>query len=417
MQWEEIPEVMDDWVLKSAAPAWDVRQAAMRVLTSSHVGYYYHPGLEKVAIFAPLATAGDLSRTKAAAERAVGKSGVRSLFLTYQELADPDTGWVKVAYSPTIRRVGELLNFFPGQYSEGVPNTPSPVAAMLTSGLLGAGLGWGAGTLAGVVLPQGYGENLGRTGAILGGALGAAPGAVWGLSNKFHLGRRFNDNTLLNERVDAEPINYSRFIDGANAAPEWKPWPKAEERHSPLTEYIHDITEHAYMPHNLHGPPPSISRRVKHGIDLGLADIKLGRLYKQACEKVAYMYGSPGGNADAGTFGRMPVAYAPTPLDVNINALGQTLYNQGASPNLAATTMSSMYAAQQLPDPRASPGWVTGDQLAQLAENAVGDYTKGYLVGAAINTVIGTPFRASTFGTGNVALGVIGAVVPKLFGG
>ena len=84
---------------------------------------------------------------------------------------------------------------------------------------------------------------------------------------------------------------------------------------------------------------------------------------------------------------------------------------------MAASTMGGIYAAQQMPDPRSRPGLVTGHQLGQLAQNAVGDYAKGYLVGAALNTIVGTPIRNSSFGLGGVALGVIGAVVPKLFGG
>ena len=67
--------------------------------------------------------------------------------------------WVKVAYSPTLHRAGELLNFFPGQYPGGVPNSPSPLAAMLTSGLLGAGLGWAGFDQEQVVIHQSRGQG------------------------------------------------------------------------------------------------------------------------------------------------------------------------------------------------------------------------------------------------------------------
>lgn len=409
MKWEEIPEAMDAWVLKSAAPAWDVRQAASRVLTATDIGYYYHPELEKVAIYAPKALEGDRARTKAAAVRAVGKTNVRDSFLAISEFSDPNTGWIKVAYSPTVRRLGEYLNFFPGNYPGDVPNHPSPVAAMLTSGLLGAGLGYGTGALLGHLLPEGYGDNLGRTGLVLGGALGATPGALWGLTNKFGLGRRFNDPILLDQKATDEPIDYPQFIDGANAVP---PWP---EHHSP-SEMPHRIEEVAH--HVAHGLPGLLGgRNMKHAIDAGLQEVVLGKLYKQACEKVAYAFGQSGWEQSDGAFGQVPVAYQPTPVDVNINALGQSLYNQGASPNLAATTMSAMYAAQQLPDQRASPGWATYGQLGQLAQNAAGDYVKGMLVGGVINNTIGTPFASSTFGAANAGLGIISAVVPKLFGG
>lgn len=399
MEWEDVPEVIDDWLLKVAAPAWDIRQRTSRVLASTDIGYYYHPGLEKAAVYAPLASPGDCARTKAAAERAVGKSNVRGLFLSYQELSDPHTGWVKVAYAPTLRRLGEYLNFFPGQYPGNMPNHPSPLAAMLTSGLLGAGLGWGAGTLLGKMLPEGYGRNLGRTGLILGGGLGSAPGLLWGLTNKFGLGRTFNDPRLLRNEAGAEPIDYPRYSSGANTAPPLG----VSEGHSRLGPDIAEVAE-------------NISHGYKHAADQMLKGVELGKRYAEACKLAAYAYGPRSWNDNGGTFGQMPVEDEPTPLDVNINALGQTLYNQGASPNLAATTMSAMYAAQQLPDPRASPGWATYGQLGQLAQNAAGDYARGVLAGAAINTAIGTPLAASTFGLANAGLGIIGAVVPKLFG-
>jgi hypothetical protein len=102
---------------------------------------------------------------------------------------------------------------------------------------------------------------------------------------------------------------------------------------------------------------------------------------------------------------------------VNIDHLGRTLWDYGASPGLAATTMGTMYAAQQMPDPRSRPGWVTAGQLGSLAEGAIGNYGRGALVGEAINLVIGTPIRPATVGLGAAALGVLGAIVPRLLGG
>jgi hypothetical protein len=48
--------------------------------------------------------------------------------------------------------------------------------------------------------------------------------------------------------------------------------------------------------------------------------------------------------------------------------------------------------------------------------NAAGNYGTGFLAGYAINKVIGTPYSAPQFGMGNAALGVLGAVIPKIFG-
>lgn len=385
MHWEQLPDIVDQWSEKVAEPGFTLRQAASNVITGSHVGYYIDPETTRVGIFAPLASEADVGRVKKAAFRA---TGTEPLFLSYCQLSDPDGSWVKVAHSPTLRRAGELGNFFPGQFPGGIPNSPSPIAAMLTSGLIGAGLGWGGGKLIGKLLPEGYGKKLGRTGLLLGGALGAAPGAFWGLTNKLD-GRTFNDPSLLNHQVGEAPNNYPTAIDGNNAPV----FPPGGDDNA-TRKFIQEAG------HTLHQSP---LHKLKFGEDLEA--LQLGTMYKTAVEKVA------------DTFGYREPDLGRLPTDVNIDYLGRTLWDTGATPQLAASTMAGMYAAQQMPDSRSRPGWVTGNQLGQLAANAAGDYAKGYLAGAAINTVIGTPFRNSTFGAGNAVLGVLGAVVPKLFGG
>lgn len=341
MEWQDVPETVDAWTVKLAAPAYDLRQAVADIYMPGDTGYYLNANTERAGLFWP-AIPPEFSKLAAAA--------IDPVFLTYHDLA---TGpWVKVAYSPTIRRTGELLNFFPGQYPGGIPNAPSPLAAMLTSGLLGAGIGYGGGKLLSNLLPQKFGKKLGRTGAVLGAALGAAPGALWAGTN-YLADRPVNDPGLLNHPPDAEPNNYPEFSNGVS--PE----------HLKLGSAFTTALDHYFE---------------KHAVGFRRPD-------------------APGAITD-----------------VNIDALGRTLWDTGANPALAATTMATMYAAQQLPDPRSRPGWATGHQLGQLAQNAAGDYVKGLLVGAALNGVVGTPLASSTYGLGNMALGVIGSVVPKLFG-
>jgi len=137
MHWEQVPEILDLWTDRVEKLGFDLRQVTTNVITGSHVGYYVHPDSLRIGIFAPLAADFDTQRVKKAAHSV---SGEEPLFLSYQQLADPNGKWVKVAHSSTLRRAGELLNFFPGQYADGVPNHPSPLAAMLTSGVVGAGL-------------------------------------------------------------------------------------------------------------------------------------------------------------------------------------------------------------------------------------------------------------------------------------
>lgn len=381
MEWEDLPYVIADWVEKVAAAGLDVRLAAADVYPTVTTGYYYDPVRARVAIHAPGAPDCDLALAKYAAARA---TGLKPLFLTYHDLADPDETWVKVAYSRGLRALGEALNFFPGQYPGGIPNHPSPVAAMLTSGLVGAGLGWAGGRALGAVLPGEYGKKLSRTGLVLGGLAGAAPGALWAGTNKL-VGAPLNSPHLLGGPAGGDPADQAGAADGTNSLP--------GSLHSPDAT---DPTVEALRGHLANAPPGAFK--------LG-SDVPLGRRYLAAVEKVA------------DTFGRREPRLPPTPADVNIDALGRTLWETGASPALAATTMAGMYAAQQLPDPNARPGWATGRQLGQLTLQAVGDYAKGYLAGAAINAVVGTPHKPSSFGAANAVLGVLGAVVPRLFGG
>lgn len=384
LRWQDLPEAIDEWATTLDPTARELRKVAASVITDADVGYYLDPFTARVGLYVPAGTdRADRALVKSAASRLGGEV----VFLSYQALADPDAAWVKVAYSPTLRRGGELLNFFPGQYPGGVPNHPSPAAAMLTSGLLGAGLGWAGGRVAKKVLPKGYGDKMPRTGLLLGAALGALPGAAWAGTNKL-IDRPWNDPAVLDGARGAEPIEYPSAIDGTNAAPD------SMEDAGHNSKLLQDAAS------SVRNSPVS---RIKIGADLDA--VELSPRCRHAIEKAA----------DA--FGHREREYEALPTDVNINALGQTLWDTGASPQLAGSTMGAMYAAQQMPDPRSRPGLVTGNQLGQLAANAVGDYARGRLAGFALNQIIGSPISSRTFGYGNAALGLIGAVVPKLFGG
>lgn len=101
--------------------------------------------------------------------------------------------YIKLAFSPGLRRVGEYLNFFPGKYPGGLPNSPTPLAAMLTTGLVGGGLGYGLGWAGEQLMPQNTRQGrLRKTLGILGGAAGAALGSVPGIAN-LGAGRSFFD--------------------------------------------------------------------------------------------------------------------------------------------------------------------------------------------------------------------------------
>jgi hypothetical protein len=110
--------------------------------------------------------------------------------------------WVKVAYSPTLRTIGEILHYFPSKH---LPTGGGrPLAAFVASSLLGTGLGYGAGTLYEAVAPdimQTPGETRKRM-ARFGGLLGAGIGSIPAATNAL-VGRRLNDPTLFNHAADS----------------------------------------------------------------------------------------------------------------------------------------------------------------------------------------------------------------------
>lgn len=111
---------------------------------------------------------------------------------------DPDGEYTKVAYSPVVRNIGETMNLLPGKLFGAIPNAPGPVSSMLTSGLLGAGLGYGAGWVGEKMLPNDWRRGrLSRLLGTLGGIAGATPGLIYGATNQAK-GLPFNDNSTLN---------------------------------------------------------------------------------------------------------------------------------------------------------------------------------------------------------------------------
>lgn len=94
---------------------------------------------------------------------------------------------VKRASDPLMSFAARALNYQPSFVNQ-VIGGPSPLAATLSSGVLGAGLGYLGGTAAEQFLPEEHFERgtLRRNAALLGGLLGAAPGALWGLSSQRH---------------------------------------------------------------------------------------------------------------------------------------------------------------------------------------------------------------------------------------
>ena len=368
--WTDVIPAIADWYGPCTQAAAAIRVPALDVVTEGHVGFYYSPEFNKYAVYAHAgATDADLEKTIKFA------SDVGPTRLTPLTLDDIDQQpWIKVAYSQTLRTIGENLNFIPGKYLGMIPNHPNPLAAMLTTGLVGAGLGYGAGRIAKAFMPEGYGENLPYSLAMTGGLGGAGlAGLIRGYPSLAE-GKSMLSNWPFSDTGEAV----------GQEAPTPSTGPKLD-----ISGLPRRLDEAAGQFRPVDTTPARPPMRIKHNFD-----------------KHAFNTFAPD----------LPLPAAPTPFDVNVNALGQTLWQTGASPQLAAGTMATMYAASQMPSERQVPGYVMADQLGKLALNAAGDYSKGFMAGYAINKVVGTPYSPSQFGASNLALGVIGSVIPKIFG-
>lgn len=104
--------------------------------------------------------------------------GINGVMVVDEARPEDKQEWVKVAMAP--RGIGEMLQFLPAQYLKGIPSAPSPLAATLATGLLGAGLGYGAGWLGEKLMPDDWQRGrLRKNLAIAGGLAGALPGMMW----------------------------------------------------------------------------------------------------------------------------------------------------------------------------------------------------------------------------------------------
>lgn len=366
--WDEVIPAIDAWVGPCAEAAAKIRVPALNLITNGHVGFYYSPEIEKYAVYAhDDATEEDIEKTIKFAKE-IGNT--RPVPLTFDDL--DQQAWVKIAYSQTFKTILENLNFIPGKYVGTIPNNPNPLAATLTSGLVGSGLGYGAGRLAKAMLPEGYGDNLPVSLALLGGAGGAGTAALI--------------------------RGYPSLAEGKSLTSNWP--------FSDTGEIVGQETGEKSKQ-----PKHTLSDQTFKQLSDMLASFYKSKIPAIKPKKIETM------KLSFDTFApNVPLPATPTPFDVNVNALGQTLWQTGASPQLTAGTMATMYAAGQMPSERQMPGYVTADQLGNLAMNAAGDYSKGFLAGYAINKVVGTPFTASQYGMANAGLGIIGAVIPKIFG-
>jgi hypothetical protein len=353
--YEDFAGTIDHLVKACSAPALEIRKAVCDLFTTTDLGIYWNPCVKQAGIYArPVFNEQEFETGINCLRTKIGEEHVLPRPLTANDLKD---WWVKVAYSPTIRRLGEYLQFFPSKDIPGFGGRP--IASTIASGLMGTGLGYGAGWLAERFLPEWAQEEgtLRKRLALLGGMGGTAMGATPGFIN-WGTGRSFNDPTL-----------WSGHVEDRGFEPDATPFVSPQFK-SAAESYV---TKMAYVPH------PTIDSTI----------------------------GGP-------SFESMPL--------IKMDELGRVVWGSGASPQLAAMTMGAAYGANQMPDNKAYPGTITPHQtgLFGMMMGAAGGGIRGYLtgraVGAGLGLLTGMPEETQNrLGQTGAAVGILGTLVPKLF--
>lgn len=218
MKWHEVDHVVTMLTEQCREKAAQVQTAVRRLPAWEDAGVWYNPTRDYLWVQGPPKVAQWLK-----------KEGVDVQFcLPGPPVSYPRSPFVKIAYSPTLRDITEAMNLTPGE-TFGVPNSPSPMASILTSGVLGAGLGYGLGYAGEHLMPNTWRRGrLRRSLALAGAGLGSLPGLAWGASNAI-LGRDLNDPFLLDSPptgVKESSIDYGEF--GSTGAKLQRPIPVNE---------------------------------------------------------------------------------------------------------------------------------------------------------------------------------------------
>lgn len=183
-RWFDLMPVVEG-LLKEAGSVVTALRAACRTLPPG-MGYghaWYNPDTKVVWV-----SVGDWEDNYDAWRKPLEKvPGVKEVHVEAEAgppgLRDGSKTWLRVkqAHSPTLRAIGQLTNWVPGP-TNALYGGPSPLAAALASGLLGAGVGYGAGWLGEQALPKEHFRpgHLRKVLALLGAGVGAVPALGWG---------------------------------------------------------------------------------------------------------------------------------------------------------------------------------------------------------------------------------------------
>ena len=229
LRWRRVPLEAVALAKSAADAAVKIREAIRELPRDGFLDIWYLPA-EKVACiyFGEWTSQEDADRMKEAVGSVVPLDTHGNGSWVKVATQPPGILFQKRAYSRTLRTLGSLGGYFP-DYFGAIPGVPSPLAAMLASGTLGAGLGYGTGWVAEQVLPEKWKRNrLRRTLAVLGGLGAAAPAALWGAVNVRQFGL---PGLLKGSPFDTPPMTE---VQSAVELPFFK---DAAERPNPFTDW------------------------------------------------------------------------------------------------------------------------------------------------------------------------------------
>lgn len=186
MNWHDIPEATMRYFKTASSAVSRYRQVVAdapdirhHVLLNADTGELY-VGIDKQAADQELAAWHDVF------EQSFPKFHLAPIDVPPPQYGRQPWVWIKQAVDPVLSTTAKLLNYQPSALNA-VIGGPSPLAAALTSGLVGAGLGYAGGRVAESIFPQHLESGvLSRNAALLGGLIGAAPAVAWGMTAHRH---------------------------------------------------------------------------------------------------------------------------------------------------------------------------------------------------------------------------------------
>jgi hypothetical protein len=309
-------------------------------------------------------------------------------------MASPAPGTSGPGGSPTMTALGELSGYLPGGHmSWTIPGVPRGLAGMVGGGLIGAGLGYGAGWLGSRIMPRKWDRSrLPKTMAIMGGMMGAAPGLIGGLSNKAQ-GKGFFDDGLFN--VAPYPQEFSNnAVDQPvySTGPAQSGQPLAPAQGNKLASELIETEYQQGCNHfddtfgiNLH---PHLTQSIKLAFD------------------PSYSNGS-GWDTDLSS----------TPID--IDDMNYSLWNDSRVTHslplpLRAATSAVLESAYE--SKGGGPRFITPHDVANIAVGMGSGYMSGRLVGVVLGALTGMPQETKdTLKQTGMYAGAILNTVPLLF--